>query len=244
VGVGGRGSKPATVNYDAATGTYTFVNNLGETFEGPFVAANRTSSDYFDVYTGPGTLTIFNNVRAGASQSGAPVKLTYLSFANYRYDDPIDNGVMGWHISSYHLFGYPTVTSDMPTSGTATYSAAVFGDITSQAQNDPITSFTGSGTFTANFGSGTVSTTLTLPIAFPGSTSSTYSGGGAISANEFAGQFTSSNDPHFSKGDFAGGFFGPRAQEMGYAFDIYRYDMTSPDPQSFVVGAVVGTKSP
>jgi hypothetical protein len=242
-GVGGR-SYGLTVNYDASSGTYTFINNIGETTEGPFTPADQTSSGYFDIYTYQGTLTLFNNVRADASQTGAPVKLTYLTFANYRYDDPIDYNGAGQHISTYFLFGYPTETSDMPTSGTATYSTAVFGDIITQIDGDPATNFTGSATFTADFGSGTVNTMLTLPIAYPGSASSTYSGTGPIDGNEFAGQFTSSTDPYFSKGDFAGGFFGPRAQEMGYVFDIFRYNNTSPDPLSFVAGVVVGTKSP
>jgi hypothetical protein len=61
-----------------------------------------------------------------------------------------------------------------------------------------------------------------------------------ITDNQFLGKFTDTDDPEFVKGDFAGGFFGPSAQEMGYTFTLQRGVHTTP---SFTIGAVVGTKS-
>ena len=238
----GRGGA-GTINYDAATQTYTFVNNSGDTWAGPFGPADRTTSGSFDVYDSGHVLTLFNNVRSGASQTGAPVNLTYLSFGKVTADDSVDNNLLGMHQATYFVFGYPTQTSDMPTSGTATYSATVIGDSSTLQQNDPITTFTGSATLTANFGSGTVSTALTLPIAFSGSASSTYNGSGTISANEFSGTFTSSNDPFFSGGEFDGGFFGPSAREMGYTFGISRNDPASSKGLEYIVGAAAGPKT-
>ncbi|MFP5330356.1 MAG: transferrin-binding protein-like solute binding protein [Alphaproteobacteria bacterium] len=240
--VTGRGSSGVNIGYDASTGSYTIsAGDLTRTF----TSAERSSNGYFDVYTsGNSVLTLFNNVRAGASQAGAPIKLSYLSFGSYRVDDPTDNNLLGLHFGTYFLFGYPTETADMPRSGTASYSTAVFGSYTGMNANDPITSFTGSATFTADFGTSTVSTALTLPFARAGSSSSTYNGSGAISGNEFSGQFTSSTDPYFSSGSFAGGFFGPAAEEMGYTFTLTTGGgATDAPPPISAIGVAVGTKN-
>jgi len=231
-----------SIKYDAASGTYTY-DSFGRI--GTFPEANRTTSGYFDTYQSSEpantTLTLYNNVRAGASQSGAPINLTYLSFGYYRYDDPRDDGLLGLHFEDYIMFGYRTEASDMPKTGSATYSTAVFADTMSMDNNDPITSITGTATFTANFGAGTVDTALTLPFAHEGSTFSTYDGNGAITGNLFTGKFTTSDDPDFHYGNFAGGFFGPAADEMGYTFSLNRGGNVGPN--TYTIGAVVGTKS-
>jgi hypothetical protein len=128
----------------------------------------------------------------------------------------------------------------MPRTGKASYSTAVFASYTTLTPGGPITSVAGSATFTADFGQGSVVTALTLPFAYTGSSSSTYKGSGLISGNEFSGSFTSSDDPNFQSGKFDGGFFGPSAAEMGYAFTLLREGSI---PPVYTIGVVLGTKA-
>jgi len=231
-----------TISYDASSGSYT-VN--GEGFVQTFTDAERSSSGYFDTYTDPAHpdvhLTLLNNTRVDPSVSGAPVQLSYLSFGRETLDQTLDGGGAGWHWDTYFLFGYPTQTSDMPKTGTASYSTAAFASYTTLNKGDPITTVTGNATFSADFASGTVSTALTLPFSHDTSTSSTYNGSGTVADNQFSGQFTTSDDPFFGGGNFDGGFFGPAAKEMGYTFTLQR---AGGDNGSgiYVIGAVVGTK--
>lgn len=244
LGVSGRGPT-VTFSYDAATGTYTIKN---DTTSATFVASSGSRSGTFNKYTlesGQTTdeLTLFRNVASG-SYSG--IQLSYLSFGNWSHA----NSQTGERQLTYFLFGYPTATSDMPRSGSASYNTAVTGNIRDiRPTVDGVTEYQvgGSATFSANFGSGTVSTELTL-VRSDQLQLGSYSGMGTISANEFSGTFSSTNQ-YFHSGAFMGGFFGPAAAEMGYTFTIRNYN---PDPTSgasvnyvdqWIAGTVVGTKT-
>lgn len=234
-----------TISYDATTGSYTVT---GEGTVQTFTDSERSSSGYFDTYTNPGYpashLTLFNNTRVDPALSGAPVQLSYLSFGRETFDHQFDNNATGWHWDTYFLFGYPTEASDVPKTGTASYSTAAFASYTTLNKDDPITTVTGTAAFTADFGSGTVSTALTLPFSHDTSTSSTYNGTGTISGNQFSGQFSTSDDPYFGSGNFDGGFFGPAAKEMGYTFSLLRSGVPGDNGGgTYVIGAVVGTKN-
>lgn len=235
--VSGR-SGDLAISYDATSDSYT-VNGAAGT--ATFAPADRSSSDYVDTYntqTGiaADTLVLFNNVRSGASQASAPVKLSYLSYGSWLRRDPLT----GDRSESYFLFGYPTEATDVPRSGTATYSTAVAGSAFNAFTAGAVP-ITGSATFTADFGKATIDTMLTLPIDFQGMTSLNYHGTAPIDGNQFAGSFRSSDDPDLYLGNFAGGFFGPAAQEMGYTFAIDRRHQGT--ILSWTIGAVVGTKN-
>jgi hypothetical protein len=190
-------------------------------------------------------LRLYSNVRSGSSQAGAPIDLTYLSFGSWSHDD----STSGVSRDTYFLFGSPTVASDMPVSGTASYSTFVNANIVSIIPGNGESLLKGSATFTADFGKGTVDTALTLPLENFGSPNSKYDGSGTISGSQFAGDFTTSDDPTFNNGKFAGGFFGPGAKEMGYTFTLSRgvadpYAGAAIEPALvWIVGAVVGTKT-
>jgi hypothetical protein len=253
-GLNGIGDDPLlnsllTISYNAATGSYTLKdtansNNVSATFS----RASRKTQGYIDTYTrssptATDQLELDDNVRIGTSFSGAPVKLTYLSYGSWSHDDLTTGEIWG----RYFLFGYPTATRDMPLSGTASYSTAVSANMKTELPSDGEHMLSGSATFTANFGQGNVSTTLKL--AYPDSTSYAYSGSGPISGNLFSGPFSSSTDPYLQLGSFAGGFYGPKATEMGYVFvvergeaDPYAGAAIAP-PLSWIVGAVVGKKN-
>jgi hypothetical protein len=235
-----------TISYNAANGTYTVQNSATSATLG---AGDRSSNTYLDVYskqsgTATDALTLFSNVRSGASQSGAPVQLTYLSYGSWSHDD----SSTGDHRDTYFLIGYPTTPSQMPLSGSATYSTAVTANLVSVFPAQGESSINGSATFTANFGTATVDTQLTL-LTPAQNLIGTYLGTSPIAGSTFGGTLTSSDDPYLNSGSFAGGFFGPNAKEMGYTFSIDRgvddpYAGTTALPgRSWIVGAVVGTKN-
>lgn len=254
-GLDGMGDDPLlnsllTISYNATTGSYTLKdtansNNMSATFS----RTSRTTQGYIDIYTASSPtatdqLQLYDNVRISTSFTTAPVKLTYLSYGSWSHDDLTTGEI--WE--RYFLFGYPTAARDMPVSGTASYSTAVSANIKSELAGDGEHMLSGSAKFTANFGQGNVSTNLTL--VYPGATSYTYSGSGPIvSGNLFSGPFSSSTDPYFQLGSFAGGFYGPKATEMGYVFDLERGEAdpyagaTVAPPLSWIVGVVVGKRN-
>jgi hypothetical protein len=240
------GSSPAlTISYNAAAGTYTVQNGSAATFG----AGDRSSNAGLDTYskqsgTATNALTLLNNIRSGAPQSGAPVQLTYLSYGNWSHDDSSS----GDRRDTYFLFGYSTASAQMPHAGSATYSTAVTGSLVSVFFAQGESSMNGSATFSANFGTGTIDTQLTLQTPAQ-NLIGPYVGTAPIAANAFAGTFTSTDDLYLNSGSFAGGFFGPNAKEMGDTFAIDRgvddpYAETTVLPgRSWIVGAVVRTKN-
>jgi hypothetical protein len=137
----------------------------------------------------------------------------------------------------------------VPKTGSATYSTALTANVVDIAQAHGEQEVGGTATFTADFANAKVSTDLTLDVVQYGRPWGTFNGTGTINSNQFSGAF-SSTDPYFVSGNFAGGFFGPGASEIGYTFDV-KYG--SPDPfggasccapfLSWITGAVVGKKN-
>ena len=241
-------SPSLSISYNS-DGTYT-VSDTIPSISATFATSDRISSaGYIDEYSKQGTgvtddLKLFNNIRSGTSQASAPIQLTYLSYGIWSHS----NTQTGEHRKDYMLFGYPT-GSNMPVSGSATYQTAVTGNIVEGGPAFPIaeSDITGSATFSVNFTTGSLSTDLTLQRLTGGSLG-TFNGTGAIyGTDQFNGTFTSAS-PLFSGGSFMGGFFGPSAQEMGYAFQVNLhnndpYAGASPAPMDMIInGAVIGKK--
>lgn len=116
--------------------------------------------------------------------------------------------------------GSPTLAADVPKTGSATFTIPGFGG--SANANGAVYSLAGNttGTFSANFGAGTVATTINLggtqgggsPVTNLGS----FTGTGTITSGGpgFAGTLTGAS----ANGIFNGAFFGPQAAEMAYSF--------------------------
>ncbi len=255
-----------SITYNVATRSYMLVDDRsfttgysdGSTITDPgffsqFVHADRISNgNYYDTYqldsdTSTDTLKLFGNVRSRSSTKGAPIKLGYLSFAFWTHTNKQSDETR----ETYMLFGSPT-DADMPKSGSASYKTHVAGSMISVtgANGGPAIrqDIGGSASFDVNFGNGNVATTLSLSTAPDGSFLGDYAGTGTIYAgNQFSGTFTTS-DPDFRMGAFLGGFYGPSAVEMGYAFSIYNYDdglggaSYRPPTNTYFEGVVVGTK--
>jgi len=157
------------------------------------------------------------------------VPLSYTLLGNWIYMDesrPFVHLMVG---------GVPTVARDMPKSGTATYTtgvdgAALHGGPLSGPINPALTSAS-SSTFSANFGTGAIDTSLHLVTVerdfgmFRG-TGSIASGTPSFTG-AFAGTITSG---------FSGAFFGPRAGEMAYDWHLSTDNVSA-------VGVVWGKKN-
>lgn len=220
-------SSTLTFRYDAANGTYTVQDAAHSVTVG--AGDRQGDAAYNNVYLkGDGVVTdklvLYGNVRSDTAGT-APVTLSYTSFGLWSHIDTTANLTT----RSYFLYGQPTSPADMPTTGTASYqmkvSAQIFGTTFAPST---WTTTTGDATLNANFGTGTVQTALTI------SGGGSYVGNGTIASNAFSGSFTAL-DPTFVSGQFSGDFFGPKAKEAGYTFQISKH---SSDPYA---GAAIST---
>lgn len=159
------------------------------------------------------------------------VALNYMVFGSWSHTEGANT------IGRLAVGGQPTIATDMPRTGSATYSVSTGGGA---VQGGTIYSLNGnsSATFSANFGNNSVATSLTLggTTGALGTTVTqlgTFNGTGTISATGpgFTGTLSGNN----ANGVFSGAFFGPQAAEVGY-------DWVLSGSNFGAVGAVVGAK--
>ena len=137
--------------------------------------------------------------------------------------------------------GIPTLASDMPKTGSASYTVGAGGSANNNGTNYTL-SPNSTAAFSANFAAGTVGTVLNLsgvtnPTAAPVSFGA-FNGTGTISSTGpgFNGTFTGTAfNSSAINGVFSGAFFGPQALEMGYAYALSAGGFNA-------VGAVTGIK--
>lgn len=160
--------------------------------------------------------------------------LTQLSYGNWLRGD----SDAGQKRLTYAVFGYPTALTDMPTTGTQTYTSRVVGRIVNNAgATTAVNRIGGTVTVTVNFSTGVVDATLALTQTTPGGATSAYATitvSGAIPAgqNQFTGSLTSGP----LTGTIAGGFFGSQGSQIGFTF-------AGSGTNIRLVGEVVGKKS-
>jgi hypothetical protein len=212
------------VAYDAATGGYTVHDSTG--LSASFAAANKdtlassTTASVFSKTTGNvnDQLVLFN---PGAAN---PVmKLSYVSYGAWQRIT--DNGATANVAQQFFVYGIRQ-SSTAPSTGSASYATVVDGVWTNP---DGIYYLGGSSTFTANFSSMTVATTLNLigtnSVNGSNKTLGTFNGAGTIATlgGAFGGTFTHQGtdaDGKTYSGGFNGAFFGPAGQEVGYTFSL------------------------
>lgn len=138
---------------------------------------------------------------------------------------------------TYTTMGYPTLTTDMPTTGTVNYTVAVAGRsvVAPAAGASTVARLTGTATVSVNYATGLV--TLTLNLTGYG----TFTGTGAIAAgnNQFTGSFGPGST---AGGTFQGLAYGPQAAELGITFAITQNGAAGAS-SSRAVGVVIGKKS-
>lgn len=264
---GNRTFQTAGVTYNVGLGG--FSNASTEKYGSGVTVAYTASSDSYTLTAPGGASESFGPAELTTGGAGPvlvtppPNTVTYLKPNGLNRDQlsltvPTVNGVAlnytvlgNWgtnipNAATYHIAvgGAPTLTSDMPKSGTASYPTSVAGAVVSGGSAVGLAD-TSTASFSADFAAGTVSTTLNLawppvlssaPIGVtPGTspTSGTYSGSGTINAG--GPGFTGTLNGPSATGVFSGLFLGPKAAEMGYAWALTGGTISG-------AGAVVGVK--
>jgi hypothetical protein len=154
---------------------------------------------------------------------------SYVSYAAWWRGD----STAGQKRVTYGTFGYPTVPSDMPNTGSSSYIARIAGRVVTSpgAGASNIQKLGGTVTVLLDYATGLVTLTLNLTRA-DGTAYGTYTGTGAIASgnNQFTGSFGPGSP---AGGTFQGLAYGPKATELGITFAITGAD-------SRAVGVVIG----
>lgn len=192
--------------------------------------------------TNPGgfsQLDLLNNTVSGQVTSDTALALTRVSYAGWWRGD----STAGAKRITYGVYGYPTVVSDMPTTGTATYTVRIAGRsvIAPAAGASPVEKLGGTATLSINYATGLVTLTLNLARVTAGGNVAygTFTGTGAIpvGSNQFTGSFGPGST---AGGTFQGLAYGPQAGEIGISFAISGAVAAG---DSRAVGVVVGKKN-
>ncbi|MGV3455556.1 transferrin-binding protein-like solute binding protein [Sphingomonas sp.] len=192
--------------------------------------------------TNPGgfsQLDLLNNTVSGQVTSDTALALTRVSYAGWWRGD----STAGAKRITYGVYGYPTVISDMPTTGTATYTVRIAGRsvIAPAAGASPVDKLGGTATLSINYATGLVTLTLNLERVTTGGNVAygTFTGTGAIpvGSNQFTGSFGPGST---AGGTFQGLAYGPQAGEIGISFAISGAVAAG---DSRAVGVVVGKKN-
>ncbi len=184
-------------------------------------------------------LDLLNNTVSGQVTSDTALALTRVSYAGWWRGD----STAGAKRITYGVFGYPTVVSDMPTTGTVSYTVRIAGRsvIAPAAGASPVDKLGGTATLSINYATGLVTLTLNLQRVTAGGNVAlgTFTGTGAIPVG--SNQFTGSFGPGSTVGGtFQGLAYGPQAAEIGISFAISGA-VAAGDARA--VGVVVGKKS-
>lgn len=198
-----------TVSVSADTETTFFPGDLVD--QGPNYTSFRRGGD---------TLTIIQ-----PSVGGVP--LSYTQFGSYfNVSSPTQPG------NEYLLVGgVPTTSNDLPTSGTANYTLSAEGIVRADGTGSRIVDEPSNGSMAVNFG------TNQIAFDFAMRTGSfdfgTAEGSAALRSSDasFTGTITSGR----GSGQIGGAFFGPQAEEVGFAWQMTGADF-------FALGFVAGKK--
>jgi hypothetical protein len=224
--------------YDAATGSYTVSDSTGATTT--FLASTRNptaSNATISVYEKASGATSDQLVLFNPGAANPRMALTYVSYGAWQR--LTDNGASLNVAQQFFVYGIRQA-ANQPSTGSGSYSTIVDGI---WANADGIYSLAGTSSFTADFSALTVATTLNLTgrnvVTAANKSLGLFNGTGTIAAlgGTFNGSFahqTTDQDGNTYTGSFAGAFFGPQGQEMGYSFSL-----TSPNGAA-AAGAVVG----
>ncbi|MCW2365626.1 hypothetical protein M2341_001073 [Sphingobium sp. B7D2B] len=219
------------IRYDPATDRYTltreFFSGIVE-FGAPEQRGVLNNLAIYEVAEPLDPANVAKNVaielfKIGSANSA--INLTYLTYGFLAYTEINDAQI----INNYRtfLYGVGTPTSAIPTTGSASFTGIVDGIYTDMNGRYRIS---GTSALVANF----VDRTLTTSLTFTGSNtvdggpilaSQTFNGEGAFKNHQnplsvqYEGLLSNSTDAAI-RGQFAGKFFGPLAEEYGYSFTI------------------------
>lgn len=219
-----RGFTKATssVLYDTVTDTYTVrdTGSLAITSNfGPGDIDSGASDATFTVYdkSSGSTVETFRLLNQGA---GNPlIQLSYVTYGQWRRSTTT-SGVTSTN-DTYVVFGEKTPRSGVPIAGTANYTTVIDGTFTNK---NGAYAVSGTGSFLADFGAGTISYSSTATGARESDSAvinfGTMTGSGSIAFRSATFAGTGSFNPQGYAMDVSGGFYGPAADEIGGVFRI------------------------
>ncbi|HEU4970285.1 transferrin-binding protein-like solute binding protein [Sphingomonas sp.] len=217
-----------TLAYDAATGGYTVTDAGGAsaTFL-PSMKDPGSSDDQVTTFAKASGSTSDQLVLFNPGSANTLMALTYVSYGAWQHT--VTNGATADLSQQYFVYGIRQ-DANQPSTGSGSYAITVDGIWSNPDGIYTLSSQPGASTFTANFTNKTVSTTLQLDgtnATVPGDTKSLgrFNGTGTIAAmgGGFAGTLThqgTDGNGNTLNGSFAGAFFGPQGQEVGYTFSL------------------------
>lgn len=227
---GGFGDGGITISFDATSQTYTLHDGSNAISYAPAdktTGSGDITQSPFDTYVrqnGKVTDTI-SAYRVGGANTQFP-QLSYTTFGIAQRSTVTGGTGISQQLSDerliYSVGGFETQHSDLPKTGTASYTTYVTGSAFDASGrlagyfNGPRT-IGGSATLTADFGAASVNTALALTA--DGKSIGSFSGVAPIESttSHFKGDLTGGGA---TQGTFAGSFFGPQATEAGYTFRV------------------------
>lgn len=215
------------LTYDPASGTYTIaasdlgrLSNTGPSFYdvfsqfnlGPAQKSATQNTPNFTTYDGTVDGRTLNAQFYNVGAANSEIQLSYLSF--YRVEIAPASGSTGSDVR-YALFGVPTPSALIPTSGTAHYTGPVYGtgEFTDGSKAYDVS---GDSSFDVNFGTGAGSGTLDLKMASMTTGNITSLPVSVNLASGFLSTGASTN------GYVTHTFFGNNAQELGISFGFFQ----------------------
>ena len=221
------------IQYDAVSKTYTlngagWVDSFGPAQLQTPPAGSTPGADSYRTAGNPPNFFTVN--KSGADNPVAAARYSYVTWGVWTRNQPNSTIVFG-------VAGYQTTSADLPKSGSATYSGQVQGVLSDPTGIYSLNS-TSTGGLTANFATGSVTTTLALSGKLTPTSAvvdfGSYNGTATISsAAGYQGVLTSTTG---YTGNFDGAFYGPAAVETGYTFTLNRA------PGESAAGLFVGKK--
>lgn len=218
-----------SLSYDAGTQGYTVRDASGAS--ATFLPSARSSGEsnvkvtIFEQASGNAKdkLVLFNPGAANTTMA-----LSYVSYGAWRHS--VDNGTTADLSFQYFVYGIRQA-ANQPSTGYGSYATTVEGIWNSPDGVYVLSNATANSiaTFNADFAAKTVSTTLDLvgTNLSGGATRGLgrFDGTGSITSlgNGFSGTFSQVGAGAYGStfnGSFAGAFFGPQGQEVGYTFSL------------------------
>lgn len=210
----------SSVVYDAATDTYTVRDTGSPSTLSTFGPANidaGASSAAFTVYQKSSGSTVETFRKLNNSASNPLIVLSYVTYGQWRRSTTI--GSTTSVNDTYVVWGNRTATT--PTTGTGTYTTILDGTYANRAG---VYAVSGTGNFTANFGTGTIAydatATGTREGGGTGISFGTMTGSGSIAYRNAGFSGTGAFNGSGYALDVNGNFYGPNAEEIGGTFRI------------------------
>ncbi|MEH6660605.1 MAG: transferrin-binding protein-like solute binding protein [Parasphingorhabdus sp.] len=217
----------SVITYNATNDSYTFTST-GGTSQTFFPSdSDQVNSDSSTMHWDKSVNGSSHNATLTRPVSTTGIELSYTRLGTWKQ---IDTNSRVQQVE-YFITGVPTVTSDVPTTGTANYNARIYGYVMVGDTASSLSFLDSSMDFDVDFASGGISTVLTFigARAFSpnsGTNFGTANGTGMITAGGrgFSGTF---NGGIATGGTFSGAFFGPQAAEFGLAYFVTGDDFLS-----------------